>query len=208
MIPKTAHIVWLGAPMPPRETEFLEKTRSTLKDYTVNLWGNDNTNDLISGHPIESFIRRAINERKFAFASDAIKLVALQTYGGWSLDSDNVVYKSLEPFEHHSWVTGFEVYSSRYAPFTAVWGAEANHVFTNLLINKYRDNTYDWLVSMPNTRWVSQILVRLGIQNNNTIQTTSEHDVTIYPSSVFCGPWDDEQTVAMHHFTGSWLQNN
>jgi mannosyltransferase OCH1-like enzyme len=208
MIPKIAHIVWLGGPMPNRETEFLNTTTKILDGYIINLWGNENIDSLITGHPIESFVRRAIENRKYAFASDAIKLIALQRFGGWSMDSDNAVYKSLSPYECHSWVTGFEMYNSRYAPFTAIWGSHSDHPFTDLLINKYKENTYEWLTSIPNTRWISQILINMGIKNDNTLQTTSEYEVTIYPSSVFCGPWEEQNTVAMHHFTGSWLHKS
>lgn len=204
MIPKKVHVVWLGGPMPDRETHFLENNKKVLHDYELTLWGNDNYKDLLVKHPAENFVRRAIDLKKYAFASDVIKLVALEKFGGWSIDADNEVLKSFDDFLHLSFVSGFEKYKN-YSPITAVWGAVPNHKFTKLLLQQYSERDFEYLTWKPNTKWITEILISQGAVNNNSFQVVSSLDVTLYPNYVFCGPKTENQTYALHHFNGSWL---
>lgn len=194
--------------MRDREKDFLEVTKKTLPDYHINTWDDSNISEIIEDHPTKDFVYRSIKEKKYAFASDVIKLVSSEKFGGWSIDSDNVIYRPLECYRNHSWVSGFENYNNRFAPITAIWGSVPGHEFTKILLNKYLTDPFEYIVSIPNTKWISQILFGFGIINNNTYQVVNEFDLHIYPSTIFCGPWDESVTVSMHHFSGSWLKNN
>jgi mannosyltransferase OCH1-like enzyme len=203
MIPRNIHIVWLGNAMPEREKSFFENNKKILFNYNVNLWGNDNFNELIKNHPVEEFVLKAIGIKKYAFASDAIKLIALEKYGGWSLDADNEVLKSFDDFLDFSFVTGFEKYK-RYSPITAVWGAVPNHKFTKILLNEYLERDFEYLTWKPNTKWITEILLNYGVRNDNTRQRLEQIDVDLFPDYIFCGP-KTEETYSLHHFNGSWL---
>jgi len=203
MIPKKVHVVWLGGPMPDREKRFLENNKKILHDYEVNLWGNENFLDLINDHPVKNFVTRAIEIKKYAFASDAIKLIALEKYGGWSIDADNEILKSFDDFLNYSFVTGFEKYK-HYSPVTAVWGAIPNHKFTKILLNEYLTRDFDYLTWKPNTKWITEILLSHGVKNDNSRQRIDDIDLELFPDYVFCGPKTDK-TYSLHHFNGSWL---
>lgn len=203
MIPKIIHVVWIGGEMPEKELSFSKNNKKILSDYIFNLWGNENIESLIKEHRISEFVKFAIKNKKYAFASDAIKLIALEKYGGWSLDSDNEVIKPFDDFLEYSWVTGFEKYK-KFSPFTAVWGAEKEHLFTKFLIDQYELNTYEFLTTVPNTTWICKILKNKGITNNNRHQKLQEFNLDIFPNDIFCGP-KTEKTYALHHFKGSWL---
>jgi len=206
MIPKICNVVWLGAAMPNREKAFLENNKVILNDYTFNVWDNTSALELISSHPVENFVKKAIQDKKWAFAADAIKLIALEKYGGWSIDADNEILKSFNDFLHLNWVSGFEIYHRRLKPITAVWGATPNHSFTQQLLLTYLKEDYSYLTTKANTKWISRILFSNGIQCDNTKQYCKNLDVTIFPANIFCGPTIDNQpTYALHHFNGSWL---
>lgn len=205
MIPKIFHVVWLGNPMPPRELSFLNNNKQILSDYKSYCWTDETLDKLLSGEPYELFVKKAIANRKFAFAADAIKLAALDKFGGWSLDADNEILQPLEKFEHHNWVSGFEKYKTTQAPITALWGSVPEHNFTKRLLKAYRLENYDLITSIPNTRWISDVLIHFGAVNNNQQQRIENLDVDLYPSEVFCGPFVKGLTCAMHHFNGSWL---
>lgn len=206
MIPKICNVVWLGSEMPSREKIFLENNKKVLSNYTFNVWNNETIKELIVKHPAESFINQAIQDKKWAFAADAIKLVALEKFGGWSIDADNEILKTFDDFSHLNWVSGFETYNGRIKPITAVWGAIPSHLFTKKLLSTYWTTDYSYLVTKANTKWISKILFSNGILCDNSKQYCKELDVTIYPSNVFCGPMvDGLDTYALHHFNGSWL---
>lgn len=204
MIPKIANIVWLGGEMPDREQIFLTNNKMVLSDYKINLWGNDNYHELFDDAHLKEFVDNAIQIKKYAFAADVIKLVALQKYGGWSLDADNEVLQTFDDFLHLSFVSGFEKFK-RYSPITAVWGAIPNHKFTNLLLEQYHLRDFNYLTTKPNTQWITEILIAAGAINNNSQQYIESLDVHLYPDYVFCGPKAENKTYSLHHFNGSWL---
>ena len=204
MIPKNVHVVWLGAEMPPKYKDIFEKNKEVLSDYNITLWDNNNIDDLIKGTPEEGFVKRAVKIKKYAFASDAIKLISLEKFGGWALDADNLILKRFDDFNHHSWVSGFENYRRRLLPITAIWGAISHHKFTKLLLSKYTEENFDSLIKMPNTQWISTLLFENGIINNNAQQRIEKLDVEIYPDYVFCGPFVKNKTYALHLFAKSW----
>ena len=204
-IPKIFHVVWLGSEMPKREKQFLQNNQKVLNDYTFYFWDNNSYQQLIDNTDLFLFVNWAIENKKYAFASDVIKLVALKKFGGWSLDADNEILKPLDNFSNFSWVSGFEKYKENLSPITAAWGAIPEHKFTNQLLDYYKDRSFKSIVSKPNTRWISRILFDGGIVNNNTRQRSDLLDVDIFPNYVFCGPEKDNETYILHHFKGSWL---
>jgi mannosyltransferase OCH1-like enzyme len=204
-IPKTFHVVWLGDKMPEREQQFLENNQKILNDYKFYLWNNDTYKDLVLDQHLLNFVNYAIENKKYAFASDVIKLVSLYKFGGWALDADNEIRKPLDEFLNYSWVSGFESYKGILNPITAAWGAVPEHKFTNQLLDFYKNNSFKSIISKPNTRWISRIMFDNGITNNNEKQRSESLGVDIFPDYVFCGPEKSNETYILHHFKGSWL---
>lgn len=204
-IPKLIHYVWVGNEMPEKHKNIITTNKKVATQYEFVLWDEEKIFNKIKNDPIEPFIHRAYKDKKYAFLSDAIKLFALQKYGGWSIDADVEIVKPLDDFESYNCVSGFE--STDYA-FVATLGSIPNHKFINLLLSKYYDeNNYDWLVTIANTGWVGGDIVpnHGNILKNNTYQYSEELDVHVFPSYVFCGTKGYPDTYTVHHFTGSWL---
>jgi mannosyltransferase OCH1-like enzyme len=210
MIPKIIHSVWVGDNlMPKREKDLLIHNKKFSRDhnYVYNLWNNETIGEICpEGSSLHKFVSEALRKKKYAHASDCLKLLALKKYGGWSIDSDNKLLDSFDVFLEHNWVSGFELYKNRKFPITAVWGAIPNHPFTQKLLNYYESEDFSSIIKIPNTEFISKILINSGgIINNDTEQYSEELDVYLYPHWVFCTAYEDERkSYATHLFLGSW----
>ena len=92
MIPKTIHYCWLSDdPIPTEARECMASWRKHLPDWTIKCWNMHN----FDVHSIP-FVEEAVKARKWAFASDYIRLFALYTEGGVYLDTDVLVRKPMD----------------------------------------------------------------------------------------------------------------
>ena len=98
MIPNIIHYVWLGH---GAQSEIIKRCISSwgdlLPDYEIRCWDESTYN--ISSAP--AFVKEAYNCRQWAFASDYIRLWALNQYGGIYLDTDVEVRRSFDSFLHY-----------------------------------------------------------------------------------------------------------
>lgn len=207
-IPKKVHVVWVGPKAPPeKESRLIINNTKILKDYEFNLWGNENFTSLLpSGEKkLYDYVDEVTRAGKWAYLSDLIKVLALVKFGGWSIDADNEFFEPPTAFERMNFVSGFENYNGTLSPITAVWGAVPHHRFSNIMLSAYQRNSAEDIMSMPNTRWISDILVSSGTRCDNTQQYIDGLDVHLFPDYVFCGPYQPGHTISMHQFSGSWL---
>ena len=94
MIPKIIHYCWFGN---NEKTELVNKCIASWKkycsDFEIVEWNEMNS-------PINSnlFASEALNEKKWAFVSDYIRLWALHKYGGVYLDTDVEILQPINEF--------------------------------------------------------------------------------------------------------------
>lgn len=101
---KKIHYVWLGGKLPPPNVKYCIK--SWIKhcpDFEIIEW-NENNFD-IEKHP---WAREAIANKKYAFASDFIRLYVLEQHGGIYVDTDVEFLKSPEAVIRAKFVSGIE----------------------------------------------------------------------------------------------------
>lgn len=206
MIPQIVHVVWVGGqPMPEKEAYCLARNREVLSSHQVMLWTDDNIGELVPDvEPLKTFLNFAAQQKKWAFVSDLVKTLALVRIGGWSIDADNEFFVEPNRFRRMHWVSGFENWHGRISPITAVMGAVPQHRFSKTLLAVYGNNDPAEITSMPNTAWISNILLQSGAVNNNERQYVEGCDVHLFPDHVFSGPDKTADTVAHHHFSASW----
>lgn len=103
-IPKKIHYCWLsGDPLPPLVERCMESWRRHLPDYEIVKWDAERFD--IAAHP---FVREAFENRKWAFASDYIRLFAVHSDGGFYFDSDIMVHRNMDRFLAHEMVIPVE----------------------------------------------------------------------------------------------------
>lgn len=209
MIPKVINVIWVGGgDLPEKEARCIGLTRERLVGYEFRLWGDDDVPFIVDRYPLlQRFVEYAYENKKWAFLSDMVKMYILVEFGGWVMDADNEFVCPPSAYERHHWVSGFENWKGLVHPITAIMGAVPQHSFSRLLLSAYVSNDPNRLCEVPNTRWISHLLEKNGCRKDDTRQYIDALDVQVYPHSVFCATTKMPETVAFHHFSGSWLPN-
>lgn len=213
MIPKTIHYCWLsGDPYPELIGKCIQSWRINLPNYQFVLW------DRMKAETIENeWLKQTIALKKYAFATDFIRIYALSQYGGVYLDADVELVSSLDPFLSHDFFIGSE-YNNDLEP--AVFGAIAGHPWLTDLLGYYRNRSFIKSDGTLDLRTLPIIfnetaLVRFGFKSNGKIRLINKEGIAIYPSDYF-SPKNfyskrikrTINTVAIHHFNSNWFQKN
>ncbi|MDR0305505.1 MAG: hypothetical protein LBI42_01575 [Chitinispirillales bacterium] len=105
-IPKKIHYCWLsGEKMHADAKRCIKTWKKQMPDYELVLWDSNRFD--INSH---IFVKESCKVKKWAFASDYIRLYALYTEGGIYLDTDVYVRKSFNEFLENGFFTGIEYY--------------------------------------------------------------------------------------------------
>lgn len=208
-IPKVIHYVWVGGkPKPESALKCIESWKKYCPDYEIKEWNE--TNFDINSVP---FVKEAIECKKYAFASDYIRMYALYNEGGLYMDTDAEVVKPLDEFLVHRAFFGFE---NDIGISTPLIGCEKNHPIYKDILDYYKgrhflreDGSMD---TTPNIQIISAIArLKYGLVLNNTFQVLRD-GLVVYPKDWFCpknilsGRIEcTENTHVIHHFEGTWL---
>lgn len=211
MIPKIIHYCWLsGDEYPDLIKKCMDSWKKYMPDYEFMLWDAEkfDINSVL-------YVKQAYQEKKYAFASDYIRLYALYEYGGIYLDSDIEVFKSFDDLLNNKSFTGFETEKD-----IAAWifASEKHNPLFKELMSYYdnkkfllHDGSYDMT---PNVIPVTQTMIKHGLITNGEYQKLA--NITIYPRTYFCpkipyGSYEDcysANTYAQHLFNGAWVEES
>lgn len=147
MIPKIIHYSWFsGDDYPEEVNECMNTWKQVLPGYEFVLWDAKKLAELNN-----VFANEAVSVKKWAFASDYVRLYAVYTYGGIWLDTDIEMYKSFDPFLKHQlfigregnefWALGNSI-SSVSLLTSHCFGAEVGHPFLKLCLDFYSDRHF------------------------------------------------------------------
>lgn len=135
MIPKIIHYCWFGADMPSHLKDIVNDWKSLMPDYSFYFWGNEHIND----YPIK-FVKQAKHKKHYAFVSDYFRLRKVYEYGGFYLDTDMLLVKSLNGLSEFEFVICSEV---KNRPAWGFFGSESNNPFLKDCFEKYHNLEYD-----------------------------------------------------------------
>ena len=129
MIPKIIHYIWLGGkPLPKIAKKCIESWKKFCPDYEIKRWDESNL-DLNK----YQFVKDAIENKKYAFASDVLRTEILYTYGGIYFDIDVELLKPIDDIlKDVDWVMGFET-SNMVAPGLVMASVKENQDLANIL---------------------------------------------------------------------------
>ncbi len=103
-IPKVIHYFWFGR---KHKNDLIKKCieswHNTCPDFIIKEWDEDNYD--VNSHP---FSKKMYSEKHFAFVADYARLDILEQEGGFYLDTDMLLLKSLSPFIDNECVLGEE----------------------------------------------------------------------------------------------------
>ncbi len=206
MIPKKIHYCWYGGkPLPELAKKCIASWKKYCPDYEIVQWDESNT-DLQSNQ----YVREAFEAKKWAFITDYVRLKVLYEQGGIYMDTDVQMIASLDKYLYNKGFSGFE--NETQVP-TGIMAAEKGNEFIGELLRAYNDRHFLYddgkLDVTTNVDTITKIALEKGLVLNNQLQTIE--DFTFYPYDYFC-PKDfrtlkvhiTKNTVAIHHFAGSW----
>ena len=222
MIPKIIHYVWLGkAPLPNDMQRCMDSWKKWMPEYQLMKWDDDAIKEIDS-----DFMHEALEENKWAFASDVVRLYAIYKYGGIYMDTDVMVYRSFDPLLHNKAFIGrensmhqigktMEVYLT-----TCCFGAEPGNPFIKRCLDYYEGRHFitSWNQSLP-------IELRLDLTLNSKlfcilakdwgfnasvladyVQHCIDDVLTIYPQRFFDATQETADMYTRHLALGTWRE--
>lgn len=209
MIPKIIHYCWFsGEKKPALIRKCIRSWKKHLPDYEIRCW-DGNSFDFNS----LDFTREAMIAKKYAFASDYVRLYALYNYGGIYLDSDVEVFKNFDYFLNNSFFSGIDESAGIYLIEAGIIGCEKGFPYIKECMDYY-ENTH--FISEGKLIIAPEIFARsaekYGYRRENKEQHL-ENGIHIYPRTVFAnGDYlynynviDYKDLYAIHHNMGYWL---
>lgn len=216
MIPKIIHYCWLsGDPFPDSVQKCIDSWKKYLPDYQFILW---DYNRFPRGK--SKWVDQAFDKHKYAFAADYIRLFALYHYGGIYLDADVEVLKSYNDLLFLPYFIGQEKTPSGIE--AATMGFEPHHPLIQELLFRYEDRNFIGNDNELDTYPLPFIIRKCieSLYDYNIISNINDfnHNINLFNvfSSDFFSPKNysnrkielTNNTYSIHHFEGSWLDNN
>ncbi len=217
MIPKVIHYVWLGhGEMSETVKRCINSWNNLLPDYEIKKW--DESNYDISKAP--RFVQEAYAAKKWAFASDYIRLFALKQYGGIYFDTDVEVYKPLDVFLSNRFFIGTQSFwvdknkkerEVKVNLSIGVIGTEKNHPYINDCLEYYNDISIsigDQKIDTTVSNYkMAEILSKYGYRNIDERQHLEE-GIEVYTTKEFgdrLSPTPKENCYTYHWGEMSWF---
>lgn len=202
MIPKKIHYCWFGrSELPKKAKNCMASWRKYCPDYEIVEWNEDNF-DVYTN----AYTRFTYGNRKFAFLSDYVRLLAVYREGGIYLDVDVELVKPIDDLLIHPAYFSFE--TKDYVNTGQGFGAEAGNPAVKQMIAAY-DKLLDGehgVIGCPTLN--TQALEKCGLVCNGERQELE--NAVIYPAEYF-NPYDDptgrlnmtEYTYSIHWYLKS-----
>lgn len=203
MIPKIIHYCWYGkSNMPPLSQNCINSWRSHLADYEFIEWGEGNSP--ISSH---KYMKKAYDDKMWAFVADYMRMLALYKYGGIYLDTDMEIIKNLDPLLDMNSFAGYESDGQVSAGLIA---CKAGDEFIKSCLNYMDAEAERGPLAYTSIPRIMQSILDKG-----------DNKIDIFPTDYFYpyNPWDKKKNVkqlmysditkntyAIHHWSASWVK--
>jgi len=203
MIPKRIIFCWFGGKEKP------EKVQNCIKSWKENMpdWEYLEINESNFDINYNEYVKSAYENKKWAYVSDVARLWALYNYGGIYMDTDVVVYKSLDKFLNYDFFTGFE---QVHYPVTATMGAIKDNELIKEMLDIYDTKVFqtheNWHDYETNTMIMSDIIGKYFDRDRMECQEVD--NMAIFPRETFC--WHEQlnnEVYTRHLMFGSWGAN-
>lgn len=223
MIPKIIHYTWFSNDEQPSVVkECIESWKKHLPGYELRLW------DMNSIKSIESpYLKEAIAEKKWAFASDYVRIYATYNFGGIYLDTDVMVHKSFDDLINNVFFIGkessFHIHGNGHDTLNYLsahcFGSEAHHPYLKDCLDYF--NSIHFIKSnearLPNELKYDMTILpyiqavfaqRYGYNWLTSITDTQclDMNMTVYPSEYFDPKKHEQKSYCTHLALGSWRE--
>lgn len=229
MIPKTIHLCWFGAePYPPLVELCMKSWERHLPDYEIKIWNRE-----MALETCIPFVAEAIENEKWAFAADVIRLYALYHEGGVYMDSDIFLKSRFDEFLSNDFVSFQEYhlcfidkkatdeYGNRrkmgvipgIGIQAAFMASVPGHYFVKALLDYYARRAFLLPDGSLNTRIIAPAIYAMEAETlgyKYIDKTQILGGATIYESKFLAGDFteDSEDAFAIHCCNNSWRERS
>ncbi|MCR4690465.1 MAG: hypothetical protein K5739_03885 [Lachnospiraceae bacterium] len=197
-IPRIIHYCWLSDdPVPENMKRYMEGWKRILSGYEFVKWD-------LNRFEIDSstWVREAIEQKQYAFASDYVRLYAVYHFGGIYLDMDVEVLKPFDELLDRPYFLAYES-PDRTRIEAGCFGAEKQDPFLEACLAHYKDRHFVGSDGLPDTLPLSKVMGDIMKEKKigRELFTWEYFTAKSYATGIE-SPGED--TFAVHHFTGSW----
>lgn len=210
-IPKIIHYCWFGnSELPDTVKKCIDSWIRFCPDYKIMLCNEQNYD--VNKIP---YMRDAYKNQKWAFVSDYARLDVVFHYGGFYLDTDVELIRSLDDLKEYDIFLAIERDCNIASGLG--FGAVAKNSTIKTLMELYKDisfvNSDGTLNLKACTAYVTKWFEERGYEKKDQMQRVGE--TVILPSEYFC-PLDYKtgkmflttNTYGIHWYNESWLSEN
>lgn len=201
MIPKRIIYCWFGSKEKP---ENVQNCIKTWKEHMSD-WEYLEINESNFNINYNEYTQKAYENKKWAYVSDVARIWGLYNFGGIYMDTDVLVYKSLDKFLKHDFFTGFE---QVHYPVTATMGSCKGNNIIKEILDVYETKKFEthanWWEYETNTMIISDVLGKYFDRDKMGYQ--EKDNMAIYPRETFCSWVGDkpDNVYTQHLMFGSW----
>ena len=200
MIPKIIHYCWLSNdPIPEEFQKYIESWKRHLIGYEFKLWTFD-----IFDKGSSLWVSQAFDAKKYAFATDFIRLYAVYHYGGIYMDMDIEVLKSFDDLLDRDLFFGYESPTLQWLE-AGCFGTTKENSFIGECLKYYdnrpfikEDGNYDMLPLPQIITPIYKKIVKIEPFSFDyfTAKSLQTGEITT-----------TKNTYTIHHFAASWRED-
>ena len=206
-IPKIIHYSWFGPkPIPEIFKKCYSSWQKYCPDYEFRFWNEENFN-----FKNDIYLREHFPQSKYAQYNDYARLKIIHDHGGFYLDIDVELIKSIDDLLKLECYFGFQ--EGNFINSGNGFGAIKKHRLLNKMIAYYDSEEINFESSYsyePAPQKETRLLEKLGLYRNNQYQEVE--GAVIFPTEYFCPAKKSsmeylvtKNTYSIHHYSGSWL---
>lgn len=194
--------------MPKRDKEYIEGWKKLNPDFTIHRWSEKDID--LDKYPL---VRVALAEKRWALASDIIRMYVIYREGGVYMDTDVELLKPLKPLLKYDAFAGWE---SSFWFTTAIFGAKKGSPWIEKILKRYElvnpkhkinTNTFLKTVHSPSV-YAKDIF---GLKLDGKTRVYGENEFAVFAQEYFSPKHYmtgeervTENTIGFHHYGGSW----
>jgi mannosyltransferase OCH1-like enzyme len=203
MIPKKINYVWVGEKNIPSIFNHCKFSWERFcPDYELILWTENDINFMDI-----DYLNYAYSNKQYAMFADYYRLWIIYNYGGFYLDVDVELIKSLDSLR--SLDIFFSVGQDGFVNGGSCFGSRTNNELLKLIMKEYESMNLEDFEYIPGPVIETKVIKELKSFDN---EISAIKQLTLLPFEYF-DPFDwqfktgkiGDNTIGIHHYEGTWL---
>lgn len=209
-IPKKIHYCWFGGnDLPEKDKKCIDSWKKFCPDYEIIRWDESNYDITKNKYMFDAY-----SNKKWGFVPDYARFDIIFNEGGFYLDTDVELVKSLDDLRDNEGYLGFE--SGLFVNGGIGFGAVKGNKDIKMLRDMY--DRFDFINKdgslnlKPSPHYITEELEKIGLKRNGKLQKINS--LIIYPIDFFAPKDYDtgklkltKNTVSIHQYRMSWVSD-